>query len=109
MGALFVIGAGSSGEEARDSRRASLLHTSRGGHRQKSREEIRDLHRAGALDADTVIIHGLALGAEGSALLRSAHAGLIWCPSSNLFLFGRTLSCEEIRGFPKVALEAIHH
>ena len=70
----------------------------------KSREEIRDLHRAGALDADMVIIHGLALGAEGSALLRSAHAGLIWCPSSNLFLFGRTLSCEEIRGFPKVAL-----
>jgi cytosine/adenosine deaminase-related metal-dependent hydrolase len=51
-----------------------------------------------------VIIHGLGLGAEGSALLRSAHAGLIWCPSSNLFLFGRTLSSEEIRAFHKVAL-----
>lgn len=71
---------------------------------EQSREEILDLHRAGALDADTVIIHGLGLGTEGSSLLRAADAGLIWCPSSNLFLFGRTLSSKEIRSFPKVAL-----
>jgi cytosine/adenosine deaminase-related metal-dependent hydrolase len=80
-----------------------LIHLAEGIDEQ-SRHEILDLYRAGALDADTVIIHGLGLGAEGSALLRSADAGLIWCPSSNLFLFGRTMSCKEILGFPKVAL-----
>jgi cytosine/adenosine deaminase-related metal-dependent hydrolase/SAM-dependent methyltransferase len=71
---------------------------------EQSREEILDLQRAGALDAETVIIHGLGLGAEGRGLLRSADAGLIWCPSSNLFLFGTTLSSKELRSFPKVAL-----
>jgi cytosine/adenosine deaminase-related metal-dependent hydrolase len=71
---------------------------------EQSREEILDLQRAGALDAETVIIHGLGLGAEGRGLLRSADAGLIWCPSSNLFLFGTTLSSKELRNFPKVAL-----
>lgn len=80
-----------------------LIHLAEGIDEQ-SRDEILDLYRAGALDADTVIIHGLGLGAEGRALLRSADAGLIWCPSSNLFLFGRTMSRKEILGFPKVAL-----
>jgi cytosine/adenosine deaminase-related metal-dependent hydrolase len=80
-----------------------LIHLAEGIDKQ-SRNEILDLYRVGALDADTVIIHGLGLGAEGSALLRSADAGLIWCPSSNLFLFGRTMSDKEILGFPKVAL-----
>ena len=83
--------------------RPFFIHLAEGVDKQ-SGEEILDLHRAGALDADTVIVHGLGLGAEGSALLRSADAGLIWCPSSNLFLFGRTLQCEELQGFPKVAL-----
>lgn len=70
----------------------------------QSGEEIFDLHRAGALDRDTILIHGLGMGAKGSALLRSSGAGLIWCPSSNLFLFGKSMSPEEIREFPKVAL-----
>jgi cytosine/adenosine deaminase-related metal-dependent hydrolase len=80
-----------------------LIHLAEGIDEQ-SRQEILNLYRAGALDADTVIIHGLGLGPEGSALLRLADAGLIWCPSSNLFLFGRTIPSKEIRGFPKVAL-----
>ena len=67
-------------------------------------QEIFDLCRSGALDEHTVVIHGLALGAKGGALLRSADAGLVWCPSSNLFLFGKSMSAEEIRQFPKVAL-----
>ena len=71
---------------------------------EQSAQEIFDLWRTGALDEHTVVIHGLALGAEGGALLRSAGAGLVWCPSSNLFLFGKSMSAEEIRRFPKVAL-----
>jgi len=67
-------------------------------------QEICALHRAGGLDYNTVVIHGLGLGHKGMQLLRSTGAGLIWCPSSNLFLFGKTLAPEEIRGLPNVAI-----
>ena len=80
-----------------------LIHLAEGTDEQ-SAKEIFELARAGALDEDTVIIHGLGLGAKGSTLLRSVGAGLIWCPSSNQFLFGRSMSPDEIREFPKVAL-----
>jgi hypothetical protein len=66
-------------------------------------QEVFALDRAGGLDQNTVIIHGLGLGRKGRQLLRSKGVGLIWCPSSNLFLFGRTLS-PEIRGLPNVAI-----
>ena len=69
-----------------------------------SAKEIFDLHRAGALDEETIVIHGLALGKEGHALLRDAGAGLVWCPSSNVFLFGSTLSTDEIRTADRVAI-----
>jgi cytosine/adenosine deaminase-related metal-dependent hydrolase/ubiquinone/menaquinone biosynthesis C-methylase UbiE len=69
-----------------------------------SAKEIFDLQGAGALDEGTVVIHGLALGKEGHALLREAGAGLVWCPSSNIFLFGRTLSTDEIRLVQRVAI-----
>jgi cytosine/adenosine deaminase-related metal-dependent hydrolase len=80
-----------------------LIHLAEGTDEQ-SANEIFELDRVGALDEDTVIIHGLGLGTKGSALLRSARAGLVWCPSSNQFLFGRSMSPDEIREFPRVAL-----
>jgi cytosine/adenosine deaminase-related metal-dependent hydrolase/SAM-dependent methyltransferase len=67
-------------------------------------QEIFALHRAGGLDRNTVIIHGLGLGSSGTQLLRLKGAGLIWCPSSNLFLFGKTLSPQAIGGLPNVAI-----
>ena len=67
-------------------------------------QEVFALDRAGGLDQNTVIIHGLGLGHEGMQLLLSTSAGLIWCPSSNLFLFGKTLSPQEIGGLPNVAI-----
>jgi cytosine/adenosine deaminase-related metal-dependent hydrolase/SAM-dependent methyltransferase len=71
---------------------------------EESAKEVFDLHRAGALDEETIVIHGLALGKEGHELLRDAGAGLVWCPSSNIFLFGRTLSVDEIRSTTRVAI-----
>ena len=69
-----------------------------------SSREIYSLHHAGALDSDTVIIHGLGMDSHGRDLFRASRAGLVWCPTSNIFLFGRTFSAAEIRGFPRVAL-----
>jgi SAM-dependent methyltransferase len=70
----------------------------------QSAEEIFELDKAGGLDLNTVVIHGLGLCAKGSELLRTSGAGLVWCPSSNLFLFGKSMSPGEIRRFPKVCL-----
>ena len=71
---------------------------------EESAKEIVELYRAGALDEDTVIIHGLGLETKGKELLRLSGASLIWCPSSNMFLFGKTLSSAQIREFPKIAI-----
>jgi len=80
-----------------------LIHLGEGIDRH-SEEEITKLHRLDALDEDTVLIHGLALDKGGRALLRESGAGLIWCPSSNVFLFGRTLSARVIESLPRLAL-----
>lgn len=69
-----------------------------------SRAEIFHLAEAGALDRETVLVHGLALDDAGKILLQFSRAGLIWCPSSNVFLFEKTLSREDIASFQNVAL-----
>jgi len=66
--------------------------------------EIFQLQQDGALDENTVIIHGVGLRAKGKGLLRKSGAALVWCPSSNLFLFGSTVSAEEMQGLKNVAL-----
>jgi cytosine/adenosine deaminase-related metal-dependent hydrolase/SAM-dependent methyltransferase len=80
-----------------------LIHLAEGIDAQ-SADEVFELHKAGALDSDTVVIHGLGLGPQGSDLLSAAGAGLVWCPSSNLFLFGKALLPAEIRRFPRIAM-----
>jgi cytosine/adenosine deaminase-related metal-dependent hydrolase/ubiquinone/menaquinone biosynthesis C-methylase UbiE len=80
-----------------------LLHLGEGID-ERSAAEIFELHQSNALDEDTVLIHGLAIDKSGRKLLRSARAGLVWCPSSNIFLFGETLSSSDLREIPRLAL-----
>ena len=54
--------------------------------------EIFRLDELGALDQRTVLVHGVALGRQGLRLSKEKGAALVWCPSSNLFILGRTLS-----------------
>ncbi len=53
--------------------------------------EILRLDALGALDERTVLIHAVALGKRGLHLARARGASLVWCPSSNLFILGKTL------------------
>ena len=53
----------------------------------RAREELFELDRLGLLDADTVLVHGLAIDESGIALIQQRRASLIVCPSSNQFLF----------------------
>lgn len=71
---------------------------------EQSADEIFELEQKGALDCRTVMVHGLGLDARGLRLVQSSRAALIWCPSSNVFLFGRTHRRESLAGFAQVAL-----
>lgn len=66
--------------------------------------EIQQLDELGALDERTVIAHGVALDARGLALVKERGASLIWCPSSNRFLLGRTLHRQALDSGIPVAL-----
>jgi cytosine/adenosine deaminase-related metal-dependent hydrolase len=56
---------------------------------ERAREELFKLEAWGLLDANLVIVHGLAVDRDGAELMRSRRASLIICPSSNEFLFGK--------------------
>jgi cytosine/adenosine deaminase-related metal-dependent hydrolase/SAM-dependent methyltransferase len=70
----------------------------------RSADEIFQLAREQALDDRTVAVHGLALDERGVSLLRCLGAALVWCPTSNVFLFGRTHTRDTIQSLPLVAL-----
>lgn len=53
-------------------------------------EEVRELERRGLLTRDLLAVHAVGVDADGIARIRRAGAGVVWCPSSNLYLFGRT-------------------
>jgi len=54
-----------------------------------ARQEIFGLERLGVLDANTVLVHGLAMDDAGIVLMQKRRSALIVCPSSNQFLFGK--------------------
>jgi cytosine/adenosine deaminase-related metal-dependent hydrolase/ubiquinone/menaquinone biosynthesis C-methylase UbiE len=83
--------------------RPFLVHLAEGVD-EKSEGEALELSQAGVLDQDTVAIHGLALNERGRQLLRDSLAGLVWCPSSNVFLFGKTLTSADVHSLPRVAI-----
>jgi cytosine/adenosine deaminase-related metal-dependent hydrolase len=52
--------------------------------------EVRRLCDLGLLTDRLIAVHGVGMDEAGTALFRRSGAALVWCPSSNLFLFGRT-------------------
>jgi cytosine/adenosine deaminase-related metal-dependent hydrolase len=65
------------------------LHVAEGIDR-RAAEEIRALSIRGLLNARLLAVHMVGADAEGIAATRAAGSATVWCPSSNLFLFGRT-------------------
>ena len=60
-----------------------------------AREELSRLRELGCLGENTVLVHGVGLLPEDWISVRCAGAGLVWCPSSNLFLLGRTATLDR--------------
>lgn len=55
-----------------------------------ARREVRECERRGLLSRDLLAVHLVAAGEADARRLRRAGAGIVWCPTSNQFLFGRT-------------------
>jgi cytosine/adenosine deaminase-related metal-dependent hydrolase len=62
---------------------------------QLARAELSQLAEMGGLTGSTVLVHGVGLSARDIELIEEAGASLIWCPSSNDFLFHQTAPVEQ--------------
>ncbi len=60
-------------------------------------EEVLGLDRHGLLDGDLLAVHAVGVDEAGTARLAAAGAAVVWCPTSNEFLFRRTASAELLR------------
>jgi len=80
-----------------------ILHLGEGVDRAACRE-IFDLDGMGALDNRSVLVHAVGLRGEGLRLAKRKGASIIWCPSSNLFLLGRTLNGKTLDSGIPIAL-----
>ncbi|WP_338339946.1 amidohydrolase family protein [Xanthomonas euvesicatoria] len=56
-----------------------------------ARAELDELDRLGCLAANTVLIHGVGMGEQDVERVIARGAAVVWCPSSNQALLGRTL------------------
>jgi cytosine/adenosine deaminase-related metal-dependent hydrolase len=80
-----------------------IIHAAEGVDRDAGAEFER-LDALGCLGPNTLLVHGIALDGPQRARLERAAGGLLWCPSSNLHLFGRTAEVSELAARGRVAL-----
>jgi cytosine/adenosine deaminase-related metal-dependent hydrolase/ubiquinone/menaquinone biosynthesis C-methylase UbiE len=71
---------------------------------EESRNEVSRLDQMQVLDERTVIVHGLACTASEISLINRHGASLVICPTSNCFLFGKTLSRELLTSVERLAI-----
>jgi len=66
--------------------------------------EVFQLDELGVLTDRTVLIHAVGVSAQGWKLIQQRGCSVVWCPRSNLFTLGRTLSFADIPAGVEVAL-----
>jgi len=69
-----------------------------------AQNEVAQLNERGLLKENTVLIHAVGQNSANLKLMEQTGASIIWCPSSNLFMFGKTLPLIEVMQKAKVAL-----
>ena len=69
-----------------------------------ARGEIATLQKMGCLSRNTVLVHGVAMCQLAGDAVLGAGAGLVWCPSSNHFLFARTADVRRFDDADRLAL-----
>jgi cytosine/adenosine deaminase-related metal-dependent hydrolase len=91
------------GDFQRAAGRPFIIHAAEGVD-ETARAEINTLWRLGILQNNTVIVHGITLQENEIAMLEKVGAALIWCPTSNLRLYGQTVPIAQLRGRVRVSL-----
>jgi cytosine/adenosine deaminase-related metal-dependent hydrolase/ubiquinone/menaquinone biosynthesis C-methylase UbiE len=71
---------------------------------EESRRELSCLDQMQVLGERTVLVHGLACATSEISLVNRRGASLVACPTSNCFLFGKTLSRELLTSVERLAL-----
>ena len=66
-----------------------IMHVAEGTD-QAAADELSRLERIGCLRQNTVLVHGVALTRSDWVRVVARGSALVWCPASNLFLFGKT-------------------
>ena len=69
-----------------------------------ARSEIRRLEALQVLGDRTVLVHAIGLDQPELALLRARRTAIIWCPTSNLAIYGRTLDAPKLHSGLNVAI-----
>lgn len=69
-----------------------------------ARAELDTFDRLGCLTPNTVFIHGVAFCEHAADRVINAGAGLVWCPSSNQFLFESTADVRAFDDADRLAL-----
>jgi len=80
-----------------------VLHLAEGTD-QASQREFDALERLLPLDSRTVMVHCVGLTPDQLSRAGRVGVGIVWCPSSNLFTLGKTLSRDQVTILPNLAL-----
>ncbi|HEY5745726.1 MAG TPA: amidohydrolase family protein [Chryseolinea sp.] len=67
-------------------------------------QEIAKLDALGVLKSNTVLVHAIALHDADLALIKERDASIVWCPASNLFMFGKTAAIKKLKDFAHIGL-----
>jgi cytosine/adenosine deaminase-related metal-dependent hydrolase len=80
-----------------------IIHVAEGLNEEAGGEFDR-LDGLGCIQQNALLVHGIALDQPQRKHLAAAGAGLVWCPSSNLNLFGKTAEVADLIVAGRVAL-----
>jgi cytosine/adenosine deaminase-related metal-dependent hydrolase len=86
-----------------DSNTPFIIHAAEGVD-ENAYAEINGLVKLGLLKKNTVLIHAVATSEQNIKTLRAAQASVVWCPSSNYFLFNKTAPIKELKNAVRIAL-----
>jgi cytosine/adenosine deaminase-related metal-dependent hydrolase len=69
-----------------------------------AQSELEQLDTLGCLASNTVLVHGVGLTTSDVARVVQRNAAVVWCPASNVSLFGATLSPRPLFSAQRLAL-----
>ena len=80
-----------------------ILHAAEGTD-EHARRELAELDRLGVLTGRTILVHALGIDEPGWRLLADRGVSVVWCPTSNLALYGETLGQSAFQSEVRIAL-----